>query len=690
MSTKNSNPYLSTVVSGRQIHHPDLSKLSIFGNTGLSMVTVFNEYNKRFNGMPPYCQIRLALNQMGDYGKTTSVDFECSKSVTNFLFGFRSYFYTTTNLSSTLPNRNAVWMRFRQFINYCMLERVVEKALIPPGNKKLNNKDVVRKNQLIEKMSSENPQDEKTVVTISLSRNDDDYLDELQAQFVAVKDAFLKTARREIAEIEKNFLKGKDLSSKVKWSKLQKKIADSGEIGVTFRDKSIEKRPHLFRHNHPDFVPNALCYITNKHDGLFLGHKNCGLDSTEDLALKNLSQTDGNMSADAWDGYLARVTTRHLVPFFVYFLVRFPNYRMYSLLDAEIEGKHGIQTLVSSVGENGDTERLTIDKKRASDEKSGYLDDEAMNILKLLIDLTAPFRRKLKHKNNPAYKSLWLVVDGGDSFGEPRPMNHKALRRSFGSNARHIDSGELARNDLAVAKNSYLASHEELAPYIASATLKKLPPIQGILTWFESLGDASKAATVLGNTKKMTMDSYIPKPIQDLMNIRMIRRFQNLIICAATGGKKYMLEATDFNTLDELHDFLSQMLLDDPDNAPDAQNTLTIKQIIKQKLGLNKEDVIKIETEMEAELQNKQMRVSISVESLAMLFLYEEHIDRANIKDSGDIEGKTNPKFWSVLAKTLHRLLPNHPVNREFSSIYSKSLSRADKLRDKASFPAVS
>lgn len=480
MDKINDNPYIAFVDIGRSIHRPDFSKLAIYEGTGIKLVAAYNDYVARYNGATPYGTLRTALLQFAEFGNTTQVDFQCSKSVTNFLYNFRTYLFTTTNLESNLPTRNQYWMIFRGFIKHTMFVEIIAEGLIPPGNPKLNNRNVVRQNNLLETMELENPVDEKSVITISLSRNDDDYLEELEAQYAAAHDAFLTTARREIDEIKRNLVEGKRLASEVDWTVLQDKIDDSMERGKPFKDRLNSSR-HLFRHNHIDFIPNALSYINNKHDGLWLGHKNCGLNSTEDPALKYLSQTHDLISADIWDGYLGRVTTRKLVPFFVYFLIRFPNFRMYSLLDIEIEDKFGQQTIVTSVGENGDASRITIDKKRAHDEKAGYMDEEAQAILDLLIELTTPFRRKLKHANNPEYKILWLVVNGGDSFGDPRAMNHKALRRTFGLNAGRIESGTLARNDLSVAKHSFLASHKELAPYISSATLKKLPPIAGII-----------------------------------------------------------------------------------------------------------------------------------------------------------------------------------------------------------------
>ncbi|AIY65748.1 hypothetical protein [Pseudoalteromonas piratica] len=689
MSEDNNNPYIASVNDGFSIRHPNFASLSIWGETGKKLVLAYNDFFSRYNGSSPYGIVRTVLLQMPDFAQQSFVDFKSEKSVTDFLYGFRTHIYTTSNLRASLPTRNNYWMAFRRYIEFAMQEKVIAKGLIPPGNKKLNNRNVTRKNQLIEKLNSDEPIDNKTIINISLSRTDDEYLDELEQEFRAVKNAFLNAALREINEIKEQYLKGERLANEVSWSNLSTKLINADLNGKPFHDTDTNCKLHLFRPTHPKFIQNSLCYILNKHDGLFLGYENCGLDLSPDLALQYLATNANVIKNTEWDGYLGRVTSRTLVPFFVYLLVKFPNYRMYSLLNAEIESEPESSTTLTSVGEDNDVLRFTIDKARAHEEKSGYLDKESQEILNLLIDLTTPFRNKLKHDNNPKYKKLWLVVNGGDSFGVPRPMNHKSLRRTFGLNARHIKSGKLARNDLAVANNSFLASHSALKNYIDTATINKLPPIEGILTWFDSLGDSAKAATVLGNTKKVTMDSYIPKPIQYLMNVRIIRRFQNLIICAATAGKDYMLEAVDFSTTKELHAFLADMLLGEPEGAKDAQHTLTIKQILNQKLNIHGNNAEQLEKSLDLCGKTKQVKVSISIDSLAALFLYEEHIFANDISLSPS-QDTTCPTFWRDLAKTLHRLLPEHPSNRELSYIYHQSLIRTDELRDKVTFPKFS
>lgn len=689
MSSNDKNPYIATIHDGFTVRNPNFESLCVFGDIGKLLVRAYSDFYSKYKSASGYSPVRTVLLQMPNFAEKSVVDFKSEMSVTQFLYEFRTHIYTTKNLDASLPIRNLYWMAFRRFIEFAMYENVIAKGLIPPGNRKLNNRNIVRQNQLIEKMQSENPIDERTIVNISLSRTDDGFLDELENEFRQAKYAFMSSALSEIDAIQEKYLLGKKLAKEVNWSVLKQKIDDAHSFGKPFYDKDFDYKVHLFKSDHPKFLQNTLCYIQNSHNGLFLGHEKCGLELYPDPALKHLARNSNGMRAADWDGYLGRVTCRALVPFFVYFLLRFPNFRMFPLLQAEIESESGASSSLTSVGESNDKLRFIVDKKRVHEEKVGYLDEEAQKILNLLNDLTTPFRKKLKHDNNPEYRKLWLVVNGGGSFGYPRVMNHKSIRRTFGQNVRRIASGRLRDNELAVAKNSFLASHEKLKKYIDTATIKKIPPISGILTWFDSLGDASKAATALGNTKKMTMDCYIPKPIQHLMNIRMIRRFQNLIICAASAGRGYILEATDFNSSDELHAFLADMLLSEPEVGKDAQHTLTIKQILNQKLNIHGNEAELLEASQGLNAKTDKVKVSISIDSLATLFLYEEHINVSDINISSS-QNTNNPIFWRNLAKTLHKLLPEHPTNREFSFIYHQSLIRVSELRDKVTFPKLS
>jgi hypothetical protein len=54
------------------------------------------------------------------------------------------------------------------------------------------------------------------------------------------------------------------------------------------------------------------------------------------------------------------------------------------------------------------------------------------------------------------------------------------------------------------------------------------------------------------------LDHYLPKPILDFFQERWIRIFQTGIVVESLKESKYLLEASDFKSMEDLHQFLSR------------------------------------------------------------------------------------------------------------------------------------
>jgi len=683
---------VASVFDGRVVRHPDLSALMSLGEEkSKQFLAAYNSYCGKYRNGTYYGLLRNILSRLGEFHEGRLTHFSVPKSVYAMLVDFRTFWYTNKKSTMRLPSRNDVWMGFCGFLRFCIQEKILVEVPIPQGNKKLNNRTVLREEKQLKARDSDNPLDENSIVPISLARSDDDYLDELYFQFCDSREAFLKAALREINGIETIFQEGQKIVEATDYAELTKilKTADGSKWPYYDRDK----KAHLFASTHPKQKANVLCYIANHHDGLFLGWKKCGMDLQEDPALKRVFIHEKNVNTDTVlraadvDKYLGRMTTRMLVPFFVYLLIKNPKSRIASLISVEIDGKNGVNLFLTDAGESKGKVRAKTVKNRAHAEKSQIQDLESLRVINLLIELTTPFRALLKKMGHPDCHKLWLCVDGGDSLGMPRWMNDKSLRKSFGMNAKRLGDPNLLRNDRSVAVNSFLNSHAELEPYIQSATLSKLAPIVGIINWFETEGNSESAAKVLGHSVKTNMDSYIPRLIQSLMNERVIRRFQNLLICAATANMERMLEASDFTSIEELHEFLAQTLLEEKDQTNASTSEKSICRIFTDKYN---------DTAVDVDVENgngKQLRVSISEHNLVLLFLYQEHIDSSGIAQSST-EDFEQPEvsailFWANLSRALHRVLPDSSYGREFSSIYKNAITRMDSCRGTIIFPVL-
>jgi hypothetical protein len=253
----------------------------------------------------------------------------------------------------------------------------------------------------------------------------------------------------------------------------------------------------------------------------------------------------------------------------------------------------------------------------------------------------------------------------------------------FGQKAYREDLESLSQNVRGMTNRSFLSSHPELSPYIRTANLTRLRTTAGLLVWFESGGDAKAVARALGNSVNVSVDHYIPKPLQTLMNMRLIRRFQNLLIIAATAGEPFMLQATDFQTQEELHSFLFQMLGDGRASGNELLQELQCK--------INKSNKEVVNADEDEPGKNKQIALNISDGTLAVLFLYEEHLQTIapSAKVHVDQNTNTSPVFWSKLAGFIHSAMQNEPSFKHLNSIYKKALQNIETMRPLIKFPDI-
>ena len=385
-------------------------------------------------------------------------------------------------------------------------------------------------------------------------------------------------SRKEIKQIKAVKAKGDRLIASVDYKKLQALIGPTLNtkrpfcINTKRSQDDIEsinikaKGQHfvsLFGPYHMNGYKNTLARVRYEHDNCFPSMMNYDKNKT-DPALSSLLRTIP--STRIYSAHLRLPSSRDLIPFFVILLLKNPRINVESLAKVEVYGKNGVNQIISTAGDESKNVRMKVKKGRAKCEKTALFDDESKKVFKLLLKMTLPLRKYLQKQGDENYNKLWIC--GGHSGSElPCVLSINMLRIHFGQKACLNEFGDICNIDGPSDKNSFLLSHEELRPYIGIASLSRLRTTSGLIEWFKTGGDAKAFSRVLGNSVSVALDHYIPKALQLLMNKRIIRRFQNLLIIAATAGEPYMLEASDFSNTENLHTFLFQMLEGDRANG---------------------------------------------------------------------------------------------------------------------------
>lgn len=658
------------------LHYPDLAALSSLGSIlENQFVTSYNKFCSTYNSDSNGKKLRQLLKAFGRFAESRPADFSSPSQVYSTFFDFRKYWFTTDMYRLNVISRNDLWYLFLRFLEFCMLDNILPSSVLPPGDPTLFQR------RTSNEFGAQEAKAISSLVDIDLSRTDEAYLDALHSQLRTARDAFMSCARLEIDATRQLLQKGESILAQTSMQKLRIRINANAVSGHRYEEHIITGRGkrwvNIFSSRHPDFLPNVLTYITHELHGVYDGTSRRGRSSPNPV----LAFVQDGISADKLSGYLGILTCRRAVAFFVFLLLKNPRFTVEGLLAAKVDGRHGINELISTAGENGDTIRMQVKKPRAHSTKAKLLDDESADVLRLLLRLTQPLRDHLKRTDSPDFNSLWIAVPSAGS--PPRWMTHSAMYIHFGRDVKRLDDPTLSKYGRHMASSSFLSRHQSLHPYVRTANLRLLRVTQGLLTWFESGGDIQRVAETLGNSATVSLDHYIPRSLQLIMNRRMVRRFQNLLISAATVSEPYILEVTDFSNMDRLHAFLAQSLLIDSERSGDLANSITSSL---RNSGNADASITAVSLDV-----NTALRVSISERNLAILFLYQEHIEKDSDIASTDLQAdcatRTTPQFWIGLSRALHAILPNDRTHREYHTIYQGALMTCNELRGRILFP---
>lgn len=183
---------------------------------------------------------------------------------------------------------------------------------------------------------------------------------------------------------------------------------------------------------------------------------------------------------------------------------------------------------------------------------------------------------------------------------------------------------------------------------------KRIRRTHAVLEWFKT-GSVLKAARLIGNTTKVTIKHYIPEALLEAWNVRLIRRFQNLLLATASAKESYLLAATDFPSLAELRKFIDDMLRE---HSPESsQFASEIHKRFRYPEQFDSRD------NPEATSNSSSLVVGINAINLSVLYAFRDIAYQKGLSSFGataDEPYQVKPQAVVDLADLLATRLPDH------------------------------
>ena len=291
----------------------------------------------------------------------------------------------------------------------------------------------------------------------------------------------------------------------------------------------------------------------------------------------------------------------------------------------------------SGEGDKADT-RLTVKKPRSGYEKSAELSPLAKEVIDHVLEWTRSVREELRRLGDfESAGALWVGVNLNNL--QPIAFSHKSALNSLKLDRFRARGEKINRLRI----TPFVDRHPELAEWAEKINFKSLRVNCGVLKYLETDGDLVATARAFGHKSiETTIGNYIPKPLRLAMHERQIRRHQNKLIVTSLDDESSRLQLSDFNSVEELHIFLS--------SQPTSQ------------LDLEGEDFKMTSNQFVETMPSRKGRVVIydNVDAMAIAMLYRVALQHAPTKliDIPDRITGLTPRFWIKLVDALMEPLP--------------------------------
>lgn len=395
---------------------------------------------------------------------------------------------------------------------------------------------------------------------------------------------------------------------------------------------------HLFSPSYKKGLNNLIWWVRTHYDGYI---------REENFSLNRLSRPEEldvirHYPKQVIQKYTGVVTQRQLIPYLLLLFCRCQEISNLSpILRASIDDIKPIN--------NGQI-RLSVNKRRARATKSSLLDPETHFCIDFLKERTVRYRQELEIVSGTPCDLLFLGLKSDTYTGKPRPLSGVS------------STGKLLKKFL--KETPALSDLQEI-------TFSSIRNTHAVIEYIQTGGDWHQVSRILGHSVQTAMRHYIPQQLTTLLRERKVRQHQNEMLIVASFGQQYdLLEAVDFETHKEVENFLTNILRIDNNRTDVLLSELDRKISIAQASPRSgNEDSSLTET----------AHIALSIQGLAALFKYEQHLVSSG--DAGSVlkGNASHPEFWTALSSGLHALLgsPNYS-NKEHVAIFKKARAIAD------------
>lgn len=458
---------------------------------------------------------------------------------------------------------------------------------------------------------AERAEADKLLLPISLARSDAEYLDEIHKGLLDRRQTLFACLTDYWERMRSNLEFGKKLRSSLSEGEVERLIYEHAK-GFA--------RPVLPGRSIADLA-SYLIVLERLYDGSAFRYRGataekrtipnlCRYPAVEDWPIarelppnfSHLRRYTNNYLVWWWLGRISHLDVAFIVALLT---MLHPRWTPSSLVSAALTNRDGKSYL--DLGEEG--VGFEVEKPRAKAMKHEVLCPLSEEILTTLIDFSADIRAKLP-SDNPLRRKLFLP------YGRVAAPGAMSVSTPIHSLVTALISGRNSSKG-ATWLGSLYPQLEEVGLVPGTMSLKRIRATEGVLEWFRTKS-ARAAAKKIGNSERIVLEHYIPRALVRAWMTRAIRRFQNLWITVAAADEPFLLDVTDFSSLQELNAFVSDMLrLHAPSSSPLAAEL---------HLRLKPADLQSIPVE-----RSGNLHVSLSRASLSALYCYRATASQAAV-----------------------------------------------------------